>query len=282
MGKVIKTYLVDDTPFSIRTIEILGWSGIALTAFRNNLPDFLKRKELSNPSVYFLIGDNEESVYHKRIYIGETENFKKRSHKDKEFWNQCIVFTSIGDHFNKAHVKWLESHFCSDFSKFSYVSLENTSKPKKPKLPESDRSYLRKYSNNAYLVLSTLGVYIANIKEDNAKKIIEQSFHMSNKAGVNAYMEIEQGLYKVLKGAIIHKERVDYREISKSAYKRRDFLLNEGFLVELDNGMLLLKRDEYFTSGGLAADFCAGYAVGRRAWKNKDGKTLVDIEEEEI
>ena len=280
MGKVIKTYLVDDTSFSMRTIEILGWSGIALTAFRKNLPDFLKRKELSNPSVYFLIGDNEESVYHKRIYIGETENFKKRSHKDKEFWNQCIVFTSINDHFNKAHVKWLESHFCSDFSKFSYVSLENTSKPKKPKLPESDRSYLREYSNNAYLVLSTLGVYIPNIKEDNDNKKTKERFHM-NDVGVDAYMEREQGLYKVLKGAIIHKERPEYRGISKSTYERRDSLSDE-FLVELDDGMLLLKRDEYFTSGGLASDFCAGYAVGRRAWKNKDGKTLVEVEDEEI
>ena len=284
MGKVIKTYLVDDTSFSMRTVEILGWSGIALTAFRNNLPGFLERKELSNPSVYFLIGDVEESAYSKRIYIGETENFKKRlrDHVNNEFWNQCIVFTSNNDHLSKAHVKWLESHFYNEFSNFGYVSLENASAPKKPKLPESDKSYLSEYSNNVYLVLSTLGVYIANIKEDNTKKIIKQRFHMSNKAGVDAYMEIEQGLYKILKGAVVHKERPEYREKYKSAYERRDSLLNDNFLVEQDNGMLLLKKDEYFTSGGLAADFCAGYGVGRRAWKNKDGKTLVDIEEEEI
>ena len=44
MGKVIKTYLVDDTSFSMCTIEIWGWSGIVLTTFRNNLSDFQRER----------------------------------------------------------------------------------------------------------------------------------------------------------------------------------------------------------------------------------------------
>ena len=283
VGKVIQTYLVDGIPSGMRMIEIWNWTGIALTAFKGNLSDFLERKELSNPSVYFLIGDDEESVYHKRIYIGEAENFKDRlrGHMDKEFWNQCIVFTSKDDHFNKAHVKWLESHFYSDFSKFGYVSLENGNAPKKPKLSESVESYLREYGSNVYLVLGALGVYIPNIKEDNVKKMIKQRFHMTE-AGVDAHMEREQGLYKVLKGSIIHKERPKYRERRKNAYEVRDSLLNDKFLVEQDNGTLLLKKDVYFKSPSAASVFCAGInSNGRKAWKIGK-KTLADFEEEEI
>ena len=290
MEKVIQTRLIDGTPLSMRIIEILNWSGISLTAFRSNLSKFKERKELSNPCVYFLIEDSEESIYGKRIYIGQTANFKKRlrGHMKRE-WNQCILFTSIGRYLTKTHVEWLEAHFYNDFSDFGYVSLENDRIPKKSGLPESDKSYLSEYSNNVYLILSTLGVYIPNIKEVNAKKTTEQSFHMSDKVGMKAYMKKEQGEYIVLKGSLIREERFyssgerkSYREGYKRIYRLRDSLLKDGFLVEQDNGLFLLKKDVPLPSGSMAADFCAGWGAGSRYWKNKDGKTLVEVEEEEI
>ena len=286
MGKEIKIYLVDGTPYGMRKIKISNWSGISLTAFKNNLSKFEKRKELSKPCVYFLIGDVEESVCHKRIYIGETENFKKRldDHmKNKDFWNQCILFTSIDDNFNKAHVKWLESHFYSHFRNFSHIILENASGPKKSKLSESDTSSLNEYSKNVYLILNALGVYTTNTKEANVNKKIKERFHMSE-AGVDAYMEREQEKYKVLEGAVIReKQQLMYQNKYKGAYAKRNSLLNEGFLVEQDNGMLLLKKDVCFKSPSAASVFCAGSSSnGRTAWKNKDGKTLTELEEEEI
>ena len=315
MEKVIQTRLIDGTPLSMRIIEILNWSGISLTAFRSNLSKFKEREELSNPCVYFLIEDSEESIYGKRIYIGQTANFKKRlrGHMKRE-WNQCILFTSNRRYLTKTHVEWLEAHFYNDFSDFGYVSLENDRIPKKSGLPESDESYLSEYSNNVYLILSTLGVYIPNIKEVNAKKTIEQHpgsvpgrrtklgikevntkktieqpFHMSDKVGMKAYMKKEQGEYIVLKGSVIREERFystgerkSYREGHKRIYRLRDSLLKDGFLVEQDNGLFLLKKDVPLPSGSMAADFCAGWGAGSRSWKNKDGKTLVKVEEEEI
>ena len=74
-----------------------------MTTFKSNLSNFLKREELSNPSVYFLVGEDEENIYD----ISETENFNKqvKHHRDKEFWNQYAVFTSKDNSFNKAYVK---------------------------------------------------------------------------------------------------------------------------------------------------------------------------------
>lgn len=66
---------------------------------------------------------------------------------------------------------------------------------------------------------------------------------------------------------------------SKRARIRREWLVNNGILVENDS-KLIFERDYEFTSPSLAASAIKGGATnGLTAWKDKNGRKLKEIDE---
>ncbi|MGA2433833.1 MAG: hypothetical protein ABSG25_00965 [Bryobacteraceae bacterium] len=52
----IKLFLLHGDAKSLRTAEIMNWTGMAIAAPRTELDELLKRKELDRAGVYILIG----------------------------------------------------------------------------------------------------------------------------------------------------------------------------------------------------------------------------------
>ena len=284
-GKTIEIYLVDGVHSGIRVIEIPNWEGIVLTTSRNRIVEFLKRKELSRPSLYFLVGNDDGSDSHKVVYIGESEEVRKRvnSHRKKDYWNQCIVVTSKKDGFTKDHVRWLESQFCKEFEKFAHVTLENDVIPSGPSLPDRTTDFLEDFKDYADLVLGTLELYLGDATKEHREEENAVVFRMKTRDGVDAKMEIEGDAYKVLTGSIIGQDRERYKEGRYAyIYSKRKSLLEKDLLERLEDGKFKLKTDVYYASPSGASSFCMGKTSnGRNDWKIGK-KTLADIESDEL
>ncbi|MDA9817860.1 GIY-YIG nuclease family protein, partial [Flavobacteriaceae bacterium] len=104
--RTITTYLIDGTPNGLRTLSISNKTCKSLIIPRSAIEKIKDRKEISQPSLYFLLNDDEN-----QIYIGESENFTKRikdHERKKDFWSLAITFHSQTNDLTKADVKYLE------------------------------------------------------------------------------------------------------------------------------------------------------------------------------
>ena len=105
IGKTITTYLIDGDPQGIKAVSISNRICQCLAIPRGLLKAANKRLELTRPSFYLLLGDENLA------YLGETEDFLGRikDHKyKKDFWNEAIVFNAKDESLTKADVKYLE------------------------------------------------------------------------------------------------------------------------------------------------------------------------------
>ena len=74
---------------------------------------FLRRRELDRTGIYFLTGPDREDSDTLQIYIGESDNVRKRlvqhsKDENKDFWERTCVVTSKDRNITKAHARYLE------------------------------------------------------------------------------------------------------------------------------------------------------------------------------
>lgn len=113
-GKTIRIFLVEGTPNSILTAEIINWTGKVIVAPRSQLPELATRTEAKRTGVYILAGDDPSNPLKERIYIGESDNVFKRlteHNKDdnKDFWTRSVLIISKDENLTKSHIRYLES-----------------------------------------------------------------------------------------------------------------------------------------------------------------------------
>jgi hypothetical protein len=158
--KTIKIFLAEGDPTGLKIAELSNWTGQAIVVPRNRLKEIKTRKEASKPSVYFLVGKNEQDENKPLLYIGEAEVLSSRlvEHDgSKDFWQTAVGFSSKDDNLTKAHVRYLES-VCINLAKKSNRSvLKNGADSNTPNLPESDLADLEEFLNNLRILFSTLG-----------------------------------------------------------------------------------------------------------------------------
>ena len=72
MGKTITTYLIQGSSTGLKSVFISNKVCNALFIPRAKLNEAKNREELSRPSLYLLLGEENQA------YVGETENFIER------------------------------------------------------------------------------------------------------------------------------------------------------------------------------------------------------------
>ncbi|SMC89456.1 hypothetical protein SAMN02746065_1142 [Desulfocicer vacuolatum DSM 3385] len=162
IGKSIRVYLADATVTGIRYAELVNWTGHAIACPRNRLNELSKWPEAAKPGIYFLF-ENRFGDSKPMAYIGESENVAHRltSHdRNKEFWNEVIIFTSKDENLTKAHIKYLESIFVDLSKQADRYVLENGNIPSESSLPLADRDAMEEFVENARMVLGVLGYSI--------------------------------------------------------------------------------------------------------------------------
>ena len=108
-GKNIRIFLIEGTPNQRLYCELSNWNGRVYRIPRNEIKISEDRSDLQYTSAYVLLGKNDDGAI--LAYIGECDNARDRllQHlKQKDFWNEVIVFIRTDNSLNKAHVKYIE------------------------------------------------------------------------------------------------------------------------------------------------------------------------------
>ena len=276
----IKLHLPRGDAKSLRTAEIINWTGFSIAAPRTELDDLLQRDELDKAGVYILTGSDPHSGK-PLAYIGEAEVIRDRlkQHKAKEFWISAIIFVSKDENLTKAHARYLECRLLAEALKVGIFTLEQN-QASGSKLPESDRADMEVFLSRIRQLLPVLGSdLLVPVAQHSARQQTGGVLTCKMKGAEARGLRTPDG-FVVFKDstAVLHE-----RESAKnwpSTTVIRNQMIADGTLVQL-GGFYVFTKDVQFTSPSAAAAVIhGGSANGLVAWKTKDGTQLKQLDEE--
>jgi len=284
IGRTVRLFLVDGTPSGLITAEIMNWTGHVLAGTRSGLPRFLERPELDRTGVYFLTGRDPKDPDNAVVYIGESDNVRKRlaqHNKDdsKGFWERTCVVTSKDQNITKAHARYLEARLIAIAQEVGRAALSNGTTPPPIALPEADQSDMQFFIEQIRLVMPVLGfeflrsrprITAPGIDEGQAPTSHYDSplFELSSrKHGMRAQAREVDAEFIVLAGSLAN-DTYTQQGTSYSGYRKLHArLVEQGRLVPDKAGLLRFSEDIPFASPSAASAVIFGRADnGRRSW----------------
>lgn len=282
-GKTIKLFLIDGDTNGRLTCELSNWTGKAYKIPRSSIKICSDRPELQTTGVYMLLNKSADLSEKGQIYIGEAEDIFKRltQHvKEKDFWNEAIVFISKDENLNKAHIKYLENRLHEIAFTANRYDLINTQKPTQSSISESDKAEMEEFLSNILTLISTLGYNtFEKIRQIDTKEQIDKEEDLFYISAVRGAI----GIGKTTSEGFVVFENSQVADPVTNSYPRtmqklRNTLISEGVIVK-DKNRMMLKRDYLFSSSSSAAMIIMGRSAnGLTEWKMKSGKTLQEYE----
>lgn len=275
-GKVVELFLVNGTADSLVTAELSNWNGQAIKIPRIEVQD-CTLPELTQAGVYFLFCKEDDDT--ESVYIGESENVKERllqhmrdfqADKEKFYWTTAVVF--VGRDLNKALIRYLENRLvgitqkCKRYKVLTKATYQNTV------LKNSEKAVMEEFIDDIQIVINALGY---KVLEPLVKHSATDEDMLSFEIGeAKAEGKITAEGFVVLQGAKMNS--VTNKSLAPALISRRDELIADG---KVNN--FITTEDLLFSSSSAAADFILGYsASGPQTWKDKNGKTLKQIDAE--
>ncbi|MEC0311362.1 GIY-YIG nuclease family protein [Paenibacillus lautus] len=291
-GKSIKLYIMGEKYKSLKTAELSNWTGKAYIGQRKHVQILQSIEELASPGIYILISEIEDS-YQKKIYIGEADEVNKRiaeQFKEKDWWNDFVIFISKDANLTKAHVRYLERELYEVALKNkTTIETTNGNTPPGSKLPISECDDMSDFNENIIFVLNNLGIIdftktqMNTQNTDNSKRESDV-FYMSvpgvkGESAKEAKLMIIEGTYRLLTGSYIQKDHVNSFASHNYAKLRRQ-LEEEGFFESSESeSHFKLCKDVDFKSPSAAAAIVRNSSMnGRKEWKLKSGLSLDEFE----
>jgi hypothetical protein len=271
----IKLFLPKGEAQSLRTAELLNWTGKAIAGPRSELDDLLARDELDKSGVYILIGVDADTGK-QAAYIGEAEVVRDRlkQHREKEFWVQAIAFVSKDENLTKSHVRYLEGRLIEEPQKVGRFVVVN-GQSSGSRLPESDREDMEVFLSRIRQLLPVLGCDILTPLVETHAGIPQQPL-LGKIKGCSSRGQ------RTAKGFVVFANSEAVTDLRPSApsyiVEARSQLKADGTLIE-EGDKLRFTRDAEFSSPSMAgAVICGGHVNGLTFWKDKDGRELKEIE----
>jgi hypothetical protein len=303
MGRSIRIFLADGDVAGMRHAEIVNWTGQALAFSRNNIAELKNWPEVKKQGVYFLLGVDEASG-RDAVYIGEAEIVAERipGHlANKDFWSECIAFTSKDENLTKSHIKYLESRLVEGANAAGRYLVVNSVAPQEAALPRADRDAMDEFAGNIRTLLGVLGHRVLDpvlVSPKSAREMVRSGDHFSSSGSVSeprvvyeaGHFQLRAGgivaaavrttdAFVVIKGSRAAKEVA--LSLSNGNSSVRAKLMSAGQLIDV-GPQLEFSEDCAFPSPSQAASVIVGYSAnGRSMWKAKDGRSLAEIEDGE-
>lgn len=275
----IKLFLPHGDAKSLRTAEIMNWTGFAVAAPRTELDDLLQRDELDKSGIYILSGTDPLSGS-PRAYIGEAEVIRERlkQHKTKEFWISAVVFVSKDENLTKAHVRYLESRLLAEVLQVGRFKLDQN-EAGGSKLPESDRADMEVFLSHIRQLLPVLGSDLLSPVAQPAAKLQSGGVLFCHMKGAEGRGHRTPDGFVVLKGSTAVLQERESAKNWPATIAIRKQLIADGTLIQKD-GFYEFTRDVPFSSPSAAAAVIhGGSANGLMAWRTKDGTSLKELDE---
>lgn len=269
-----------------------NWTGVIYKIPRIQLADLKLRDEMKQSGIYFLFGRDEEKQ--KDItYIGQATTRKngegvllrvqehtRDSHAD--YCNDVIILTTQNNSFGPTEISYLENKFTQLAKESGRFIVKNSNDPNPGNVTEEKESELDEIVENTLMIVGTLGyrVFVPMTKKSEKDLPDDQSSYLylkrkskkSNKV-IEARCERTSEGFVVLEGSQI--EVIDSNVIPASLQKLRKELIDTNVIKDG-----ILQEKQLFSSPSYAAAFVIGMNTnGRMDWKDKDGKTLKELEE---
>ena len=273
-GKTIQIFLPDGNPRGVKIAEITSRTVSVVLVPRAHLEIAMKRPELLNVGLYFLVGASETEG-EQQVYAGEAEDClaRLRQHnKTKDFWQVALVAISKTQYFTKTHVKYLEWHCHQAIARAGRYRLENTTVPTCPYISESMRADLEDNFDTLQILVSTLGYPLF----DEIRIPEKNDLLVCRGKDAEAKGEYTEDGFVVFQGSRANLEE------SKAAQgtwvtKIRRPLIDSGVLIHEGN-VYRFTRNHVFSSPSAAAVAILGRnANGWLEWKYSDGRTLDEV-----
>ena len=285
-------FLMDGEVTGIIKCTLSNWTGVIYKIPRIQLADLKSRDEMKQSGIYFLFGRDEEKQ--KDItYIGQATTRKngegvllrvqehtRDNHAD--YFNDVIILTTQNNSFGPTEISYLENKFTQLAKDAGRFIVKNGNEPNSGNVTEEKQSELDEVVENTLMIVGTLGyrVFVPMTKKTEKDLPYDQSTFLylkrkskkSNKV-IEARCERTSEGFVVLEGSQI--EVIDSNVIPISLQKLRKELIDTNVIKDG-----ILQEKQLFSSPSYAAAFVLGMNTnGRIDWKNKDGKTLKELEE---
>ena len=269
--------MVDGEPDGLRIVELSGWIGKLIIIPRNKLKEVKNRPDCNKPSVYFLVGKEDEET--PAAYIGETEVLWRRldGHDGtKDFWMTAVAFFSHADTLTKAHVKYLESRCIKIAGRAGRFKLKNSESSSLPSLPEALTAEVEAFLSNMRLLLTAAGYPILQEVVSKGQTSASDPLLICRGKGAKAEGRMTNDGFVVYKGSTATTRLAPaYRE---RLQRRLDKLIDGGYLKEKGEGLYVFARDCVFNSPtGAVVAVLGNFVSGRKQWKTEDGRTCGDV-----
>jgi len=275
----LKLYLPFGDPRRLRTAEISNWSGKSIASPRTDFDELLAREELGQAGVYLLLGTNPDTG-RPAVYVGEAEVLGKRlkQHRDKDFWNQVVVFFSKDDNLTRAHIKFLEGRLIERARAMTRTDVLNDI-PSGARLPESDRADMEVFFAKIEQLLPVLGSDLLVPIDSGGGGGPEEAWLTCETRGHVAHGRRTANGFVVQKGSqAVEAERPSAAERHRWVLNLREQLMTERALKRSKGG-LVFTRDVEFASPSAAGGVVHGGGVnGLISWKDAEGRTLKELE----
>ena len=272
----ITIFVPDGDPDSLRLVEKSNWTGIGVVFNRTNYKQVVIQEEFNKTGVYVLVGSSEGSGL-PTIYIGEGDPVKDRlnqHYSKKDFWDWAVFFVTKDNSLNKAHVQRLESRLLELAHAAKQCKIDNTQKPLAPTLSKSQTADVESFLLDVLSIFPLLGLGVFE-KTETTSKPGELLFIEAKGIKATGY-EDPKG-FVVIKGSQLVKDEVP--SIHTYMTTLRKDMLEQG-VISANGNANVFNQDYVFNSSSTAAGVIQGRtANGRKDWKNKEGKTLRDIQE---
>lgn len=269
-----------------------NWTGVIYKIPRIQLADLKSRDEMKQSGIYFLFGRDEDKQ--KNItYIGQATNRKngegvllrvqehtRDSHAD--YFNDVIILTTQNNSFGPTEISYLENKFTQLAKESGRYIVKNGNEPNPGNVTEEKQSELDEVVENVLMIVGTLGyrvfIPMTTKVDQQARNEVEQYLYLKRKMKksdqiIEAKCERTTEGFVVLEGSQV--EMIDSPAIPTSLKELRKELIKANVIK---GG--ILQEKQLFSSPSYAAAFVLGMNTnGRMDWKDKDGKTLKELEE---
>lgn len=293
-SKNINMFLMDGEVTGKIKCTLSNWTGVIFKIPRIHLGDLKERSEMKQSGIYFLLGHDDEKG--KDItYIGQATTRKngegvllriqehtRDNHAD--YFNDVIVLTTQNNSFGPTEISYLENRFTQLAKEAGRFIVKNGNEPNPGNVTGEKQSELDEVVDNTITIIGTLGYrlfvpMVQNVPSDrettDASSQLLYLKRKSKKSNTEIQATCKQTTegFVVLKGSMI--ETIDSQKIPSVLKERRAELQNSGVIVDG-----LLQENQLFNSPSYAAGFVLGmHTNGRTDWKDRDGRTLKELEE---
>lgn len=299
LGRSVRLFLVDGVATGLITAEIMNWTGHVLAGSRSGLPAFLRRRELDRTGIYFLIGPDPADPDTLQLYIGESDNVRKRllqhsKDRQKDFWERTCVVTSKDQNITKAHARYLEARLLHIANDSGTVTVVNGTAPPVVALPDADVSDMEFFVDQLRLILPVLGFDFLRLqigttatKSDAIEKPEQANvpplFRLtSKKHGLKATAREVAGEFVVVAGSDAMEEWSSSPDHSYCRLRAR--LVKSRKLMPSEQGRFRFEEDIAFRSPSAASAVILGRPDnGRTSWKIDDSNaSYADWQSEQV